>query len=205
MAGGSARQLRPYQFKPGQTGNPAGRPKGSRQKLQELAVALLHEDFAEHGKDVIERVRKNKPEVYLASVVSLLPKRTEKIDSPLVDISDDELAQLEQHLREIRAKSVSRLLELDPDATVEQPKPRFSPSDIPQPTPQTRQNKHLLNQLNSDLAALRESVEAEVKLASEKERSRQMVQNSGSGRNKAETSQGGPNLSQPTDTIDETG
>jgi hypothetical protein len=60
------------------------RSRGSRSKLQELAVALLHEDFAEHGADVIRRVRERKPEVYLASVVSLLPKRTERIESPLV-------------------------------------------------------------------------------------------------------------------------
>jgi hypothetical protein len=88
----------------------------SRAKLQELAVALLHEDFVEHGADVIKKVRLLKPEVYLASVVSLLPKRTEKIESPLVDISDDELEQLQQHLKEIRAKTVERLLELQPDA-----------------------------------------------------------------------------------------
>jgi hypothetical protein len=102
-------------FKVGNPGGP-GRPKGSRAKLQELAVALLHEDFVEHGADVIKKVRLLKPEVYLASVVSLLPKRTEKIESPLVDISDDELEQLQQHLKEIRAKTVERLLELQPDA-----------------------------------------------------------------------------------------
>jgi hypothetical protein len=102
-------------FKPGHAGGP-GRPRGSRSKLQELAVALLHEDFEEHGADVIRRVRERKPEVYLASIVSLLPRRTERIESPLIDISDDELAQLEQHLKEIRAKTVQRLLELQPDA-----------------------------------------------------------------------------------------
>jgi hypothetical protein len=102
-------------FKVGNAGGP-GRPVGARSKLNELAVALLHEDFAQHGAEVIERVRRHKPEVYLASVVSLLPKRTEKIESPLVDISDDELAQLTEHLRAIRAKTIQRLLELQPDA-----------------------------------------------------------------------------------------
>jgi hypothetical protein len=111
----SLRKANSGSFKVGNPGGP-GRPVGARSKLNELAVALLHEDFAEHGKDVIERVRKNKPEVYLASVVSLLPKRTERIESPLVDISDDELAQLEEHLKAVRAKTVERLLELQPDA-----------------------------------------------------------------------------------------
>jgi hypothetical protein len=41
--------------------------------------------------------------------VSLLPKQAEKIQSPLVDISDDELEQLEQLLREVRAKTIKRL------------------------------------------------------------------------------------------------
>jgi hypothetical protein len=111
----SLRKANSGSFKVGNPGGP-GRPVGARSKLNELAVALLHEDFAEHGAEVIARVRAQKPEVYLASVVSLLPKRTERIESPLIDISDDELAQLEERLKEIRAKTVQRLLELQPDA-----------------------------------------------------------------------------------------
>jgi flagellar biosynthesis/type III secretory pathway protein FliH len=95
-------------FKPGNPGGP-GRPIGARSKLTELATEMLREDFEKHGADVIRRVRERKPEVYLASVVSLLPKQAEKIQSPLVDISDDELEQLEQHLREVRAKTIKRL------------------------------------------------------------------------------------------------
>jgi hypothetical protein len=111
----SLRKANSGSFKVGNAGGP-GRPVGARSKLNELAVALLHEDFAQHGADVIRRVREQKPEVYLASIVSLLPRRTERVESPLIDISDDELAQLEQHLKEIRAKTVERLLELQPDA-----------------------------------------------------------------------------------------
>jgi hypothetical protein len=111
----SLRKANSGSFKVGNPGGP-GRPVGARSKLNELAVALLQEDFAQHGADVIRHVREQKPEVYLASVVSLLPKRTEKIESPLVDISDDELAQLTEHLRAIRAKTIQRLLELQPDA-----------------------------------------------------------------------------------------
>jgi hypothetical protein len=111
----SLRKANSGSFKVGNPGGP-GRPVGTRSKLNALAVALLHEDFAQHGTDVIRRVRERKPEVYLASIVSLLPRRTERIESPLIDISDDELAQLEQHLKEIRAKTVERLLELQPDA-----------------------------------------------------------------------------------------
>jgi hypothetical protein len=56
-------------------GNPGGgRPRGGRSRLQELAIEMLRADFEQNGADVIRRVRERKPEVYLASVVSLLPK-----------------------------------------------------------------------------------------------------------------------------------
>ena len=96
-------------FKSGNPGGP-GRPIGSRTKLNELALALLHEDFAKHGADVIRRVRELKPEVYLASVVSLLPKQSQiEKRSPFGDLTDAELDQLEGYIAEMRAKMVARL------------------------------------------------------------------------------------------------
>jgi hypothetical protein len=96
-------------FKPGNPGGP-GRPIGSRTKLNELALALLHEDFFKHGAEVIKRVRERKPEVYLASVVSLLPKQSQiEKRSPFDDISDEELGLLEEHLAAVRAKTIKRL------------------------------------------------------------------------------------------------
>src|SRR5215475_7031031 len=96
-------------FKPGNPGGP-GRPRGARSKLQELALALLHEDFAEHGAEVIKRVRERKPEVYLASIVSLLPKQSQiERRNPFDDISDEELALLQEHLTAVRAKTIARL------------------------------------------------------------------------------------------------
>ena len=96
-------------FKPGNPGGP-GRPIGARSKLNELAVALLHEDFAKHGADVIRRVRERKPEVYLASVVSLLPKQNQiEKRSPFDDLTDAELDQLEEYIAGMRAKTVTQL------------------------------------------------------------------------------------------------
>jgi hypothetical protein len=102
------RKLPRTAFKPGNPGGP-GRPPGARARLQELAIQMLHKDFAEHGEETIRRVRERKPEVYLASVVSLLPKQAQRLESPFADLSDEELEQLEQLLREIRAKTIKRL------------------------------------------------------------------------------------------------
>ncbi len=61
-------------WKPGQSGNPAGRPKGARSKLGEDFVAALHEDFAAHGVAAIQKMREEKPGDYVRVIASLLPK-----------------------------------------------------------------------------------------------------------------------------------
>src|SRR5262245_24758751 len=100
--------IKPHQFKPGHPGGP-GRSVGSRNKLTEAFLDKMHADFIEHGDAVIERVRQRKPEVYLMAVAALVPKKIERPDSPLHDISDEELELLEQHLAALRAKTVQQL------------------------------------------------------------------------------------------------
>lgn len=80
-------------FQPGQSGNPAGRPKGSRNKLGEAFLTALSEDFDTHGTNAIERCRKADPVAYVRVVASLLPKEL-KVEQPLGDMSDDELARV---------------------------------------------------------------------------------------------------------------
>lgn len=65
------------QFKPGQSGNPAGRPKGARQKLGEDFLKAMQEDFATNGSAVITSVRTEKPDQYLKVIASILPKEIE--------------------------------------------------------------------------------------------------------------------------------
>src|SRR5262249_56916117 len=50
-------------FAPGQSGNLAGRPRGSRGKLGEIFITQLYADWLEHGETVIAEVRTQKPEV----------------------------------------------------------------------------------------------------------------------------------------------
>lgn len=105
----AAAHLADYKWQPGVSPNPAGRPKGSRSKLQEAVIRALHQDFEQYGVDAIRRVRERRPEVYLTACVSLLPKQAEKVQSPFMDISDAELEALEQHLAAVRAKMVKTI------------------------------------------------------------------------------------------------
>lgn len=105
----SAPQLIPYHFKPGQSGNPSGRPKSARSKLAEITIVRLLADFDAHGVKAIEEVRTKNPSHYLAAIVSLLPKQQEKIESPFTDLTNEELEQLELWLAASRAKQVEQL------------------------------------------------------------------------------------------------
>jgi hypothetical protein len=65
---------KPWLFRPGQSGNPAGRPKGSKHKFSEDFWRALADDFAENGIDAIRAVRASDPAKYLAACVNVLPK-----------------------------------------------------------------------------------------------------------------------------------
>ena len=61
-------------WKPGQSGNPKGRPKGSRDRINKAFVDDLTDDWREHGQKAVEQVRKERPAEYVRIVASLLPK-----------------------------------------------------------------------------------------------------------------------------------
>lgn len=61
-------------WKPGQSGNPAGRPKSSRSILQEDFFKALAKHFAENGMAAIEAMHADKPNEYAKMIASLMTK-----------------------------------------------------------------------------------------------------------------------------------
>jgi len=92
---------KPWQFKPGEVRNPAGRPKGTRNKLGEAFIKAMHEDFEAHGPKVIETVRTEKPDQYLKVIASILPKELNVNTNALGEMNDDELAAVFASLRSL--------------------------------------------------------------------------------------------------------
>lgn len=98
-------------FQQGQSGNPAGRPKGSRAKLAEAFLADVQMHWLVHGTDVIERVARDDPSTYLRVVAGILPKELNVTVSVLDSMSDEDLMTLLQGLRERRRQAQAKVIE----------------------------------------------------------------------------------------------
>jgi hypothetical protein len=82
-------------------GNPAGRPRGSRNALSEEVICALLRDFRQHGQKAIAQVRMRQPAAYLKVLALLVPREhkveltntyeglsTEQIEAYIADIQD---------------------------------------------------------------------------------------------------------------------
>jgi Family of unknown function (DUF5681) len=61
-------------WKPGQSGNPAGRTPGSRSKLVESFVTDLQEKWRTDGKAILDRLADNEPAKLVEAISRLAPK-----------------------------------------------------------------------------------------------------------------------------------
>jgi hypothetical protein len=70
----TAKKPRGKPFPPGNNANPAGRPKGSRNKISQDYIHELAADFEKYGLEVIVRLREEDPRAYIKCVADLVPK-----------------------------------------------------------------------------------------------------------------------------------
>lgn len=89
-------------FKPGQSGNPGGKPRGSRNRLTTKFLFELCADFEAHGAQAIIDARTSDPLGYVKLVGSLLPKQVEQVQ-PLEEIHDADIAAAIAILQAARA------------------------------------------------------------------------------------------------------
>ena len=80
-------------WEPGKSGNPAGRPKSSRNKLGEAFIEALHDDFTKHGKEAIAAARDESPLGYIKVCASILPKDLNININPLEELTDEQLIE----------------------------------------------------------------------------------------------------------------
>ena len=88
----------------GESGNPAGRPRGSRNALSEEVICALLRDFRQHGQKAVARVRRTQPAAYLKILALLVPREMKVAHSGGVKAMSDE--QLEAGI-----EAIQRMLE----------------------------------------------------------------------------------------------
>lgn len=89
-----AEQLKPFQWKPGQSGNPKGRPANAKQALSDSFLADMLSAWQEKGKDAIDRVIRDRPHEFIKAVGAIVPKDINVKTSALDELTDDDIASM---------------------------------------------------------------------------------------------------------------
>src|SRR5215813_7267900 len=118
-------------WQPGVSGNPAGRTRGSRNKLSEEVICALLRDFRQHGQEAVARVRRTQPAAYLKILALLIPREHKVEHSNLLkELSDEQLEATIEYIETslaAQARGSVRVIEgtIEPAAaTAHAPKPK---------------------------------------------------------------------------------
>ena len=82
------------QFPPGVSGNPGGKPKGSRNALGETFIADLYAHWQENGKDALDGCLAESPAAYCRVIAAIVPKELHIKNDAFDGLNDDEIAAL---------------------------------------------------------------------------------------------------------------
>src|SRR5262249_24484330 len=95
-------------WEPGQSGNPAGRSYGSRNKLSERFITALHDDFVSTGGGGIEKERLEVSETYLKLIASVVPREFHfRAQNAFEGMSDDDVTGLVDAARRALAARIA--------------------------------------------------------------------------------------------------
>lgn len=98
-------ELEKFKWEPGKSANPAGRPKGTRNKLGEAFLLDMLSAWEVSGKAAIEKVIDERPHEFIKTVASILPKEVNVNTTAVQEMSDDELSVALSALRSAIAAS----------------------------------------------------------------------------------------------------
>ena len=103
-------ETKPWQFSAGQSGNPAGRPKGSRNKTTLAVQALLDGESEEITRKAIELAKAGDMTAIRLVLERIIPPRKDspiQFDMPLIKTAEDIPNALAKILQEVAASNLT--------------------------------------------------------------------------------------------------